>query len=263
MNYRRLFFGTSKPLSKARMVVDAILVVTLCVMWFYGSSLYHGKMKRIEEVRDRVRPGLSHELTAAGFALGDPMFIRVFKDTREMEIWLRPQNSWTFRRYRTYPAHFSGYLGPKLMEGDQQTPEGFYSIMEKALNPNSAFHLSFNIGYPNVYDQIQLRTGSYIMVHGGQASIGCFAMTDPGIEEIYLMAEAAFDNGQLNIPMHIFPFRMTPERLEKESSSAWADFWSNLAEGYAAFEKTHVPPMVSTFEGRYVFDQPVPVYRED
>jgi len=255
------FPATPRWLSMVGHALEILFALGICGFGIYGCHLYDAKMKRIDEVRRRVKPRLTQELTTAGFALGDPMFIRVFKDTREMEIWLRPHNSWTFRRFRTYPAHFSGFLGPKLLEGDQQTPEGFYSVTEKALNPNSVFHLSFNIGYPNAYDQLQRRTGSFIMVHGGEASIGCFAMTDAVIEDIYVMAEAAFDHGQRNISMHIFPFRMTPERLEQESTSGWVDFWSNLAEGYAAFEKTHVPPLVSTYEQRYIFE--TPVFREE
>jgi murein L,D-transpeptidase YafK len=141
-----------------------------------------------------------------------------------------------------------------LKEGDLQAPEGFYEVGIKQLNPMSRFHLSFNIGYPNAYDQHHGRTGSLIMVHGSNVSIGCFAMTDPVIEEIYLLVEAALKAGQVAVPVHVFPFRMTAERIAQAEAegAAWLSFWRDeLAPPYAAFEKKGVPPGVKSVEGRY------------
>lgn len=143
----------------------------------------------------RVRPELERALRAKGVLVGTPIFIRIFKEEKELELWVHDGRRFTI--FRKYPmCHFSGDLGPKLREGDQQSPEGFYSLAESHLNPSSRFHLSFNIGYPNAYDRSQRRTGSAIMVHGACVSTGCYAMTNPTIEEIYSMADAALRNGQ-------------------------------------------------------------------
>jgi murein L,D-transpeptidase YafK len=211
---------------------------------------------RVTEVRARVEPSLKQELAMAGFALGDPAFIRIFKESRELELWLKPKGASGFKLWKSWPiVAMSGKLGPKLKEGDGQAPEGFYEVTPSALNPQSDFHLSFNVGYPNAFDQAQGRTGSFIMVHGNKVSIGCFAMTDAVIEPIYLVVEAALNNGQASVPVHIFPFRMTEERMttaETEKAS-WLEFWKNLREGFARFEQTHVPPTTQVEADRYVF----------
>jgi murein L,D-transpeptidase YafK len=147
----------------------------------------------------------------------------------------------------------SGGLGPKLRQGDRQAPEGFYYVAPANMNPNSRFHLSFNIGYPNAYDRALGRTGSAIMVHGSWFSTGCFAMTDIKIEEIYALADAALRNGQRFFRLHVFPFRMTTRNLQRHAGSEWAEFWENLKDGYDFFESTKVPPNVLVRGGKYVF----------
>lgn len=211
--------------------------------------------QRLSEVRWRVEPGLKENLAASGFRLGSPLYIRIFKETRELEIWLQPTKKAGYRLWKTFPiAGMSGKLGPKLKLGDCQAPEGFYKVDAEAMNPNSSFHLSFNVGYPNAYDQTFQRTGNFIMVHGNRVSIGCFAMTDPVIEEIYLIADAALRKGQKSFGVHIFPFRMTGERMAQAVDSPWHDFWTNLHEGSLAFEETHHPPVVKVRGGRYFFE---------
>ena len=208
--------------------------------------------ERIAEVRARVGPGLSRELSSLGFAMGNQVFIRIFKEEREFELWLKPVGSATFVHWKTWPiAAMSGLLGPKLKEGDLQAPEGFYSVSAKAMNPESRFHLSFNIGYPNAFDRTHGRTGGLIMVHGNKVSIGCFAMTDPVIEEIYLLAEAALNHGQGEFCVHVFPFRMTDERMALAADSPWRSFWQDLRAGYENFEVSRVPPVMRVEAGRY------------
>ena len=92
------------------------------------------------------------------------------------------------------------------------------------------------------------------MVHGNCVSIGCFAMTDPVIEEVYQMAEAAFANGQPFFRVHCFPFRMTAERMGRAKGHRWEGFWRNLKEGHDAFAARRVPPNVTVREKRYVFE---------
>ena len=123
------------------------------------------------------------------------------------------------------------------------------------MNPASSYHLSFNLGYPNAYDRAHRRTGSALMVHGECVSIGCFAMGNPAIEEIWTIATAAFRAGQPLFRVHVFPFRLDDaERLERERDNRWHSFWMNLKEGYDWFEKHGQPPNVEVESGRYVFD---------
>jgi murein L,D-transpeptidase YafK len=124
-----------------------------------------------------------------------------------------------------------------------------YAVKRAALNPQSSFHLSFNIGYPNAYDAARGRTGSHIMVHGSDVSVGCFAMTDAVIEEIYLLVEAALKAGQAEVPVLCFPFRFGAERLAraetKRQEQPWVAFWrEELGPIDAAFEQNKRPPRV-------------------
>jgi hypothetical protein len=129
-------------------------------------------------------------LAASGLKLGDPVLIRIYKRDFELEVWM--QSDGVFHRFATYPiCGWSGYLGPKLREGDGQAPEGFYTVDASALNPNSNYYRSFNVGYPNAFDRAKGRTGSLIMVHGDCRSIGCFAMTNAQIAEIWKLVTAA------------------------------------------------------------------------
>ncbi len=202
--------------------------------------------QRLADLRHRRLDGLKSDLRAADFHLGNPAFIRVFKESSELELWLQKSGATTFEKWKTYPvARWSGDLGPKEKEGDGQAPEGIYNVVRQRLNPASTYHLSFNIGYPNAYDKAHDRTGGLIMVHGKDVSIGCYAMTDPGIEEIYLLIEAAL-NGEKEVPVHCFPFRMTEERLAqaRTENGPWVEFWNELLPVWQAFETTHVPPVV-------------------
>jgi murein L,D-transpeptidase YafK len=190
-------------------------------------------------------------LAKKGLSFGSSVYIRIFKKEAELEVWL--QRGAQYELFKTYPiCAESGTLGPKEREGDEQSPEGFYSVTASKLNPRSNYHLAFDIGYPNAYDRSLGRTGSFIMVHGNCVSIGCFAMTDPGIEEIYMLAEAALAKGQKAFAVDVFPFRMTAENMRQHASSRWAPFWSELKAGYDAFEAKHVPPDVEVRGGHYV-----------
>ena len=209
---------------------------------------------RARAAADRVRPSLERDLARAGLRLGDPVFLRIHKEERELELWIREPGKDTFQLFRTYPvAAMSGELGPKLREGDRQAPEGFYYVPRSRMKPDSRFHLAFNLGYPNAYDRTHQRTGSFLMVHGNRVSIGCFAMTDAKIEEIYTLCEAALAQGQEFFRVHSFPFRMSEERLAQARGHRWEEFWQNLAEGYRWFEEKKRPPNVTVEDGRYAF----------
>ena len=206
--------------------------------------------ERLADVRARLLPKLHEELAARKCALGQRAFVRIFKESRELELWLQ-WDSGEWRLFRTYPiACFSGTLGPKTREGDMQAPEGFYNVAQKQLNPASSYHLAFNIGYPNAYDLAQQRTGSLIMVHGDVCSVGCFAMTDAVIEEIYLVVEAAVSGGG-SVAVHCFPFRMTGERM-KLADPTHLEFWRELVPVYEVFERERRVPQVVVEGGNYL-----------
>jgi murein L,D-transpeptidase YafK len=210
--------------------------------------------ERAKAAAARVRPELEQALAAKGLHFGDPVFLRAFKEEGQVELWVRKRETKKYELFRTWDvAAQSGKPGPKLAEGDNQVPEGFYFVPPSAMKPDSTFHLAFNIGYPNDYDQHHGRTGTFIMIHGNRVSIGCLAMTDPKIEEIYTLCDAALKNGQPYFRVNLFPFRMTPARLSREKDSEWYDFWTNLKEGYDFFERGQVPPEVEVVNGRYVF----------
>ncbi len=204
-------------------------------------------------IRERQVAHLSKILGDKNLKVGDPVFIRIFKLERLLEVWIQ-QESGQYVRFKTYPiCAYSGKLGPKLREGDRQAPEGFYSVSKSFLNPNSSYHLSFNLGFPNAYDSALGRTGSFLMVHGSCVSAGCYAMTDAGIEEIYVLVERAFAYGQNSVPVHIFPFIMNEEKMKEYENHQWFSFWENLREGYELFNINRVPPFVYVEDARYKF----------
>ena len=207
------------------------------------------RSSRSREVVARVRPGLEDRLAAAGFAWGCPAHLRIWKRERLLEVWLKAGD-----RYRLWETHpicaMSGDLGPKLREGDRQAPEGFYEITPSALNPASSYHLSMNIGYPNGFDRAHGRTGSAIMIHGDCASIGCFAMTDPVIEPIYTLVEAALAAGQSSVSVHVFPWRPGAGEPTPPTPEA-AALWSQLRPALDALDRTGRPPVVRVKKDRY------------
>jgi len=210
---------------------------------------------RSREAIKRVQPMIVKELSGKNLQFGAPIFIRIFKDEKLLEVWLKSDTN--FKLFKTYPicTYGSGGLGPKIRQGDGKAPEGFYFVTPSRLNPVSNFHLSFNLGYPNRYDRHHRRTGSALMVHGSCVSIGCYAMTDSGIEEIFTIADAAFRKGQSFFRVHIFPFKMTNENMKKHKKSEWYEFWTNLKDGHDFFETSNkIPPNVEVRNGKYVFE---------
>jgi murein L,D-transpeptidase YafK len=159
----------------------------------------------------------------------------------------------SFVLFETYPiCHWTGTLGPKIREGDKQSPEGFYSITARQSRHRGRWRKAFNLGFPNALDQRLQRTGSYILLHGGCSSTGCFAMTDPVLDEIYDLAQSAMAHGQPRVHIHIFPFRMTERALAQHAGHPASAFWQDLKAGYDAFERVHVPPTIGVCNQRYV-----------
>jgi murein L,D-transpeptidase YafK len=184
------------------------------------------------------------------------MMVRIYKEEDTLEVWKQTREG-SYKLFKTYEiCTWSGELGPKIREGDRQAPEGFYTITPGLMNPNSNYHLAFNLGFPNKYDRTYGRTGQHLMVHGACSSAGCYAMEDEQIAEIYALARESFAGGNRAFEVQIFPFRMTPQNLAKHQSSPHFEFWKNLKEGYDYFEVANHPPSWDVCNGRYVFNQP-------
>jgi murein L,D-transpeptidase YafK len=193
------------------------------------------------------------------------IFFRVFKREQLMEVWARGQGAGTFVLVNTYAmCGSSGDLGAKRERGDEQIPEGFYSI--DVFNPASRFHLSLGVNYPNAVDRARGAAGNLggdIFIHGGCATVGCVPVTDAGIEEVYVMALMARDAGQERIPVHMFPTRLDDDGFAWLRETFGPDhpdfgFWENLREGYLAFEGTRTIPHIDHYNGRYTFLRGVP-----
>ena len=200
---------------------------------------------------------LNERLAGKGLARGNPVFIRIFKREQELELWMKKGGS--FVLFASYPiCRYSGELGPKRYEGDFQAPEGFYSVGRAQLNPHSAYRRSFNLGFPNLYDAANGRTGSFVMVHGACMSAGCYAMTDPVIDEIWELIVAALDGGQKRFGVHVFPFRMTEPQFAMLGGGAWNGFWRELKTAYDLFEASHTPPKISVCAKRYAAESGTP-----
>jgi murein L,D-transpeptidase YafK len=198
------------------------------------------------------------EMDAKNMDKASPMLVRLFKQEAELEVWKQDRNG-RYALLKTYPiCRWSGDLGPKVKEGDRQAPEGFYNITPAQMNPQSAYYLSFNMGYPNAYDKSLGRTGSQLMVHGDCSSRGCYAMTDEQISDIYSLGRESFFGGQRAFQVQAYPFRMTPQNFAKHRNNPNMPFWKMLKEGSDHFEVTRQEPKVDVCEKHYVFDAQSP-----
>jgi len=205
-----------------------------------------------------VPPKLVADMAAKDMDLQSPMLVRLFKQEAELEVW-KQDRSGRFALLKTYPiCRWSGDLGPKVREGDRQAPEGFYSISPGQMNPQSAYYLSFNTGYPNAFDKALGRSGSQLMVHGDCSSRGCYAMTDEQIAEIYSLGRESFFGGQRAFQLQAYPFKMTPLNMAKHRNNQNMPFWKMIKEGYDHFEVTRQEPKVDFCEKKYVFDAAKP-----
>ena len=201
-----------------------------------------------------VRMSTLHDMESLNMDRAAPILIRIYKEESALEVWKQDRTG-TFALLKAYPiCKFSGKLGPKIAQGDYQAPEGFYDITPGQMNPSSIEYLAFNTGYPNAFDRSLGRTGSFLMVHGGCESVGCYAMTDYEMEEIYGLADEAFKGGQDKIQLEAFPFQMTAENLTRHADDPNTPFWDMLKQGSDAFLATGRPPKVAVCSQRYVFN---------
>jgi murein L,D-transpeptidase YafK len=229
---------------RAALLVAAVaIVITLA-----GCSTPVTSDRHMQPLSERMLA----ELKAKNMEEGSPILMRIFKEEAELEVW-KQDDSGRFALLRTYPiCRWSGELGPKIKTGDRQAPEGFYTITPGLMNPNSSEYLAINTGFPNAYDRANGRTGSFLMIHGGCSSAGCYAMTDEQIAEIYALAREAFFGGQKSFQLQAYPFRMTQLNMARHRDSPHLAFWKMIKHGYDHFEVTHPEPKVAVCDKRYV-----------
>jgi murein L,D-transpeptidase YafK len=247
----------------------ALLLLPFILMLFAAKPYFNIKNQQLGYARVKVayqekEESLKSALRAAGVSGNFDLYFRAFKNEAILEAWVKPSGATQYMLFKTYPiCEVSGELGPKRQGGDYQTPEGFYFI--DRFNPQSQYHLSLGIDYPNQADRINSKAadlGGDIFIHGSCITAGCLPMTDDLIKEIYVLSIEAGNNTQ--IPIHIFPFKITeklysdavlerPELTQEQKETIL--FWRNLGEGMKYFDQTRTLPAVSVnASGQYVFN---------
>lgn len=194
------------------------------------------------------------------------MYVRSFKYDSQLEVWVRNKSSEPFQLFKTYKVcALSGALGPKRIEGDYQVPEGFYYINE--FNPRSNYNMSLGLNYPNASDLLlsdSVKPGNDIYIHGSCVTVGCIPI-NTHIDELYLLASYAHDQGQDFIPVHIFPIRYNVERSREflikatREDPAYFQFSARLKEVFDYFEQHRKLPLISVNQkGEYISMVPNP-----
>ena len=253
MHSRKEVTETSRRRRGAALAVSA-LAVAAALAGLGGCSLPLDDIGAVLKT-GTIRASTLQQMASLNMDRAAPILLRIYKTESTLEVWKQDRDG-KYALLESYPiCKFSGKLGPKISEGDRQAPEGFYEITPAQMNPLSREYLAFNIGFPNAFDRSLKRTGSVVMVHGGCHSIGCYAMTDRHMDEIYALIGEAFNGGQDKVQLQAFPFRMTAENLAAHAdNNPHAAFWAMLKDGSDAFLKEGKPPTVAVCGRRYVFN---------
>ena len=251
------------PMSSFRILTFCILVLFLSLSFQSDSSFLSEQLRysRVREAKKDKEAGVTSLYLTKGLKLNSTrLFFVAYKEEQLIEIYAKDANSEKYQLLKTYSiCYSSGKLGPKMKQGDSQVPEGFYHI--NRFNPSSNFHLSLGINYPNNADKKRSsasKLGGDIFIHGSCVSIGCLAMTDDKIKEIYWMAINAKNNGQSKIPVYIFPFKMSNSNYEKYKKEFAKDvktleLWSFLKQGYDSIIQGKPIDYSISVEGKYVY----------
>lgn len=239
------------------MVRGLILIMVACILGiqangqsFLEKQLQYPTVKRAFQQKNEM---LRNEFEKKGLVYpANYIFIRSIKYDSKLEVWVKNRPTDTFALFKSYPVcALSGYLGRKKYQGDMQVPEGFYYINE--FNPRSAYHLSLKINYPNFSDRLNSShkdLGGGIYIHGSCVTVGCIPITNPLIDEVYILAMQAKNAGQNFIPVHVLPIdfnnKKSVEYLTKVTNTddPVLNFWLKLKEAYDYFNTTHRLPVV-------------------
>jgi len=196
---------------------------------------------RVADARARRLAELQALVAGIGLAWPvDEAYLRVFKEEREVEVWVARAGQPMVRLLVLPICAASGTLGPKRREGDLQVPEGLYEVSQ--FNPTSAYHLALKLSYPNASDRIRgdaRHPGGLIYLHGQCASIGCIAIEDGPVELVYLLALEA---RRQPVPIDVFPFRLSAARAA--AGGPRRALWEELLPVYEAFQARRRRPAV-------------------
>lgn len=230
--------------------------------WLFTSSDFRTDQKafpRVKRAYETSEQNAKKLFTSKGLHISNAeILIIVHKLEKELLLYAREKGTLEYNLLKGYSVcNVSGEPGPKRAMGDLQTPEGFYHI--NRFNPSSSYHLSLGINYPNSCDLFHSKgsnAGGDIFIHGKCVTIGCLPMTDPVIEELYVIAVEARNAGQKKIPVAIFPCRMdSPAYLKlKLAAPENVTFWENIKTGYDHFKKHSSFPLIREVEGSYLFN---------
>jgi murein L,D-transpeptidase YafK len=234
-------------------IVVSTLILSICLS-FISNDFKTEQLKHIRVKNAYIKH--EKEISALIKEKGSHLYLRAFKQNKILEVWLCNDKNENCQLVKTFKfCALSGDIGPKLKQGDGQTPEGLYHI--DRFNPVSNFHLSLGLNYPNKADKI--RSGSFnpggdIFIHGNCVTIGCIPITDEGIEWLYTLCVEAKNSGQHKIPVHIFPFSDMENVLNSFNvSHKHIAFWNTLLPAYKNFEKQRkVPTFEVDTKGNYI-----------
>ncbi|MGB0884940.1 MAG: L,D-transpeptidase family protein [Chitinophagales bacterium] len=200
---------------------------------------YQLSFERVKNAFEEKDYNLKQEFQKKGFSYPPSNILLVsYKAEGELQVWIKEYNG-SYRIFKVYDVcKKSGDFGPKRIQGDKQVPEGFYNI--NVFNPSSDFHLSLGISYPNNSDRLNSTAsdlGGDIYIHGSCVTVGCLPMTDDIMEEIYLISAHAKNQGQQNIPIHLYPFKFNKltEYIFYKEYPEHITFWENLKSEYYYF----------------------------
>src|SRR5215469_12201489 len=259
---RRGYHMSGDVLLGGTALIRAALVRALVLSAAFAGSLMSVRCLADNQLPAKATKELSPQLLSLLQEKNMPkhsrILVRIFKEESELEVW-KQDTTGHFQILKVYPiCRWSGDLGPKVHAGDRQAPEGFYTITPELMNPNSNYYLAINTGFPNTFDKANDRDGAFLMIHGDCASVGCYAMTDDQIGEIYSLARDSFLGSQQSFQIQAYPFRMTPANLAHHRTNPHMAFWKMLKVGNDHFEATHLEPKVAVCSRRYVFDAQQP-----
>jgi murein L,D-transpeptidase YafK len=239
------------------------------MLWFCISSVaqtsfvdYQKSYNKVSDVFKRKEDTLRRQFEAKKLQWpAKYVYVRSFKFDSELEVWVKNDINAEYKHFKTYKVcALAGTLGPKRIQGDYQVPEGFYYINE--FNPNSAYHLSLGLNYPNASDKVladSIQPGGDIYIHGSCVTQGCIPITNPQIEELYVITSHAKNTGQEFIPVHIFPVRFNVQRsmtyLDKmiKDDADLKTFEKQMKQVFDYFEVTKQLPVIAVNpRGEYV-----------
>lgn len=241
------------------------ILLTFCAIYAGAQNSYVSMQRssiKMSDVFSRVEDSVRKQFERQNLSWPpEAMYIRSFKYDRQLEVWVKGSIKDPYKLFKTYKVCMqSGTMGPKRMEGDYQVPEGFYHINE--FNPNSNYHLSLGLNYPNASDRIlsdSLRPGNAIYIHGNCVSTGCIPISDIPMEELYIIASNVKAQGQEFIPVHVFPVRYNVKKSYDylsntiRNNASLQEFNHQIREVYDYFElKKQLPVIMVNRKGEYV-----------